>query len=58
MPSGVVPVSGNALTTPPLTKVRPPMVRVCKPSGATTVKVPPLVSAHWSGLLPSLRFFS
>ena len=52
------PVSGKPLTTPPLIKVRPPMTSDCRPSGATTVKVPPWVRAEASGLLPSLRFFS
>ncbi|MNW66794.1 hypothetical protein D3C74_453020 [compost metagenome] len=58
LPSGVVPVCGKPLTTPLVTTLMPPTVRVCRPSGAVTVKVPERVSADASGLLPSLRFFS
>ncbi|MNP27819.1 hypothetical protein D3C76_1207480 [compost metagenome] len=57
LPSGVVPDCGK-LPVPLLITVTPSMVRVFRPSGACTVKLPLWVSADPLGLLPSLRFFS
>ena len=43
---------GKPVVTPPLITGMPPTVRVCKPSGAVTVKVPVWVSAAESGSVP------
>ncbi|MNH05133.1 hypothetical protein D3C79_644490 [compost metagenome] len=58
LPSGVVADCGKPTALPPLTTVMPPMVKVCRPSGAVTEKLPPWVNAGPFGLLPSERCFS
>ncbi|MCY1176897.1 hypothetical protein D9M73_171850 [compost metagenome] len=58
LPNAVVIDCGKPATTPPAITLMPPTFKVCKPSAATTVKVPDRVSAAASGWLPSLRFFS
>ncbi|MNR36487.1 hypothetical protein D3C85_1544090 [compost metagenome] len=58
LPSAVVADCGKVLATPPVITLMPWTVRVCRPSGAVTVKVPVWVRAGLLGLLPSPRFFS
>ncbi|MOA46049.1 hypothetical protein D3C78_1685110 [compost metagenome] len=52
LPIQVLPEIGKPCTTPPLIIWTPEMLRLCRPSGAFTVKVPCWVSAGASGSLP------